>query len=822
MKNIKYIILGGLLILILGLYLPDISKNNINNTSSVFSSWLNSWLDLSWSDIIPLGLMGQNSSDKMITSFDLNNTRETLFVSGIVNEKNKTISIKIPSVTNIFELESVISVSPGATVFPASGEVIDLFSNDGSGSFKVPTYIVTAGDGSTQEYKLYVSGMDDGRISIYSKDSFVMDSKEFSNPNFFVDKEVCYNLKVGSTQMKNQRGGTHWRIPTKAELEKTFLIGDVSSFVPEDFYWFREDGKPDGLVSISSCGYPLDDDYYNSNCTSPGFINLEPNTKVKIRCVTDVFSNNTNIENFSAVGQDVTSVKIENGNTGDNLLEIGLPSSVGDSSLDFEITLPPKADISVPSPSVATKRGDTSKNVYIISGLGVGDTQRWLVTAEDGTQKYFNVKRSIEDPGPLLCTSFEYSAWSVCDYNTKTQTREILRSLPFTGCTGGDPIVSQSCVSPKIFNCQDLQNMNTALSNNYILENDIDCTSVNFIPVGSPSAPFTGSLDGRGHTISNLTINLPLVMNVGLFGYTDTVNISNVGLINANISGLAGVGGLLGSNGGLAYPGGSGTISNSYVTGSIKAARVIDVNDQWGDFIAGSGYMVGGLVGSASLLSINNSYSIVDIEGHAYVGGLVGDTYTTISNSYSVVKFNIPTDSSTSFNLAGLVASNHGSSVNNSYYYDYSKGLGCYSNYGTGCTSVTDSQMKTASTFVDWDTNIWNLVDGAYPTLKKTETVPPTNSCPFNNVLNAYNECESCDQNTDYLMTSCGDKPTLNPCNTCSSPERHLSVGAGCWYCVRTCGSLDGTAGMILNTDTNECVCPPGKVFDGYGTCIAG
>jgi hypothetical protein len=27
---------------------------------------------------------------------------------------------------------------------------------------------------------------------------------------------------------------------------------------------------------------------------------------------------------------------------------------------------------------------------------------------------------------------------------------------------------------------------------------------------------------------------------------------------------------------------------------------------------------------------------------------------------------------------------------------------------------------------------------------------------------------------------------------------------------------------MILNTDTNECVCPPGKVFDGYGTCIAG
>ena len=41
------------------------------------------------------------------------------------------------------------------------------------------------------------------------------------------------------------------------------------------------------------------------------------------------------------------------------------------------------------------------------------------------------------------CTSFTYSAWGTCQSNS-TQTRTVSTSSP-TGCTGGTPVVSQSC-----------------------------------------------------------------------------------------------------------------------------------------------------------------------------------------------------------------------------------------------------------------------------------------------------------------------------------------------------------------------------------------
>ena len=44
---------------------------------------------------------------------------------------------------------------------------------------------------------------------------------------------------------------------------------------------------------------------------------------------------------------------------------------------------------------------------------------------------------------PGACTSFDYSAWSTC--SNSTQTRTVTASYP-SGCTGGTPVLSQSCV----------------------------------------------------------------------------------------------------------------------------------------------------------------------------------------------------------------------------------------------------------------------------------------------------------------------------------------------------------------------------------------
>jgi hypothetical protein len=45
---------------------------------------------------------------------------------------------------------------------------------------------------------------------------------------------------------------------------------------------------------------------------------------------------------------------------------------------------------------------------------------------------------------PVTCTAFTYSAWGACQSNN-TQTRTVATSSP-AGCTGGSPVVSQSCI----------------------------------------------------------------------------------------------------------------------------------------------------------------------------------------------------------------------------------------------------------------------------------------------------------------------------------------------------------------------------------------
>lgn len=47
-------------------------------------------------------------------------------------------------------------------------------------------------------------------------------------------------------------------------------------------------------------------------------------------------------------------------------------------------------------------------------------------------------------PPPPTCTSFTYSNWSTCQANN-TQSRTVASSYP-SGCTGGNPILSQSCI----------------------------------------------------------------------------------------------------------------------------------------------------------------------------------------------------------------------------------------------------------------------------------------------------------------------------------------------------------------------------------------
>ena len=196
----------------------------------------------------------------------------------------------------------------------------------------------------------------------------------------------------------------------------------------------------------------------------------------------------------------------------------------------------------------------------------------------------------------------------------------------------------------------DLQGMQGNLTLNYALGSNIDASATTgwnsdagFKPVGYASGgatTFTGIFDGLGHTISNLTINRPGTVDVGLFGAAaNYATISNVGLLNSRVLGGAGTGSLLGT----AI---TASISNSYNTGTVSGAAgtgglagVITTGGVSGSYNTGtvSGAAgTGGLIGVLTTGSISDSYSMAAVTGNAGTGGLAGAMTTgSISNSFS-------------------------------------------------------------------------------------------------------------------------------------------------------------------------------------------
>jgi len=179
----------------------------------------------------------------------------------------------------------------------------------------------------------------------------------------------------------------------------------------------------------------------------------------------------------------------------------------------------------------------------------------------------------------------------------------------------------------KVSNVEQLQCIEEDLHASYMLVSDINASETSewnggkgFEPIGewvgddSTSAlyssynSFTGTLNGRGHNITNLTIDRG--DNAGLFSIVGGGVVTNVSVVDADITGSRYVGGLVGLN--------DGRINESYATGKIKGNE-----------------FVGGLVGENYGGKIENSYATVSVDGDEYVGGIVGWNQGTVEESYA-------------------------------------------------------------------------------------------------------------------------------------------------------------------------------------------
>ena len=157
-------------------------------------------------------------------------------------------------------------------------------------------------------------------------------------------------------------------------------------------------------------------------------------------------------------------------------------------------------------------------------------------------------------------------------------------------------------------------------------------------PIGNNSQPFTGTLDGDGHSVSGIYINSTADYQ-GLVGYLDNGGtLQNLGVKASYIKGGSYVGGVCGEN--------QGTVTNCYNSGSVTGV-----------------YRVGGLCGDNYYGTQNNCYNTGSVSGNRYVGGVCGDNYGgTMTNCYY-------TGSVTgSYYVGGLCGDNYFGTVTNCYY----------------------------------------------------------------------------------------------------------------------------------------------------------
>ena len=322
-----------------------------------------------------------------------------------------------------------------------------------------------------------------------------------------------------------------------------------------------------------------------------------------------------------------------------------------------------------------------------------------------------------------------------------------------------------------ITNVTQLQAMENNLDGDYELGNDINASATSawnggagFAPVGSTAAPFTGTLDGKKYTVSDLFIDRS-AREIGLFGVINNATITDVRMTGCNITGeqrtgaLAGevkgttsisdctsagaivstdggaVGGLIGyvkagtvtdcsSSAAVEYAatgfdlagggfcgGNEGTITSCYATGSLSATNQTTHTSRSGGFTGGNGG------------TISKSYATGNVTGPD-AGGFAGANSGTMSDCYARGDVDARNTATGYGDAAGFVVWN---TTGNTVEDCFSTGLVqgdetlkgfCATNDGTintsfwdtqtsgqassdGGTGKTTAQMKTESTFTD-------------------------------------------------------------------------------------------------------------------------
>lgn len=158
------------------------------------------------------------------------------------------------------------------------------------------------------------------------------------------------------------------------------------------------------------------------------------------------------------------------------------------------------------------------------------------------------------------------------------------------------------------------------------LANDIDLQNISWTPIGTPSYKYSGTFDGAGHRISNISVD-STVQGVGLFGVVSNATIKNL-VVSGEIKTTAKyAGGIVGQSSGSCTVIIENCGNEANVTaGGANAAGIIGCNDS-----------------SAADITIKNCYNVGTIKGSiesaaisGWIGNSSGSNASEVINCYNI------------------------------------------------------------------------------------------------------------------------------------------------------------------------------------------
>jgi hypothetical protein len=312
--------------------------------------------------------------------------------------------------------------------------------------------------------------------------------------------------------------------------------------------------------------------------------------------------------------------------------------------------------------------------------------------------------------------------------------------------SGGSGTVADPYKISTVADWQELTQDPNNWDKQFILLHDIDLAGIAVTPVapdsdttktGYQGTPFTGIIEGAGHALLNVVINLPTYDYVGIFGYVKTPGvIRNLGVENATITGRNYIGAVTalssgtllhchasgqatGSNGvGMLAGGQSGVIDRCFTSGTVNGSfagigMLIGVNAingvvqrcyATGEVDASDCISVGGLIGVNRGGSIVSCYSVTAVTGLSWVGGLIGQNDSGVVDSCYAT--GVVTGPGT---VGGLIGLNDTPVLSCFWNIESSGQVG-----SSGGKGLTHSQMKTMTIFQNagWADKDWIMQDG--------------------------------------------------------------------------------------------------------------